>query len=155
MIPLFFKWRWKIAGAYWFGLTVHLLLSNPWTFFGREIAEHPPMDTSSPVSSFFLHGGAFAVLTGLLFFAAIPDGWNRFKKWAGIAFVHGCMTEGLQMFVPNRWPSWDDIFSNGFGVIATVWFASLLLKKGYVLFWLSLSSEKLFADNRNRRKAAA
>jgi VanZ family protein len=132
MFSLLYKTRWFITGGYWAWLSIELVLINPWAFFGRKVAEMPPMDTSSMTASFILHTGAYGVLGGLLFLSAVNKGLPNVRYWMALAFFHGILAEGVQAFLPNRWPSASDIFSNSLGLIVAYLSCTHFLKSELV-----------------------
>jgi VanZ family protein len=109
--------RWTAVATYTLLLTFELLTSNPWTvLFPTSVSEHPPVDVSSDLMSFFLHSGTFLGLGLLLQWALAGKSRTQVLLALSWAIAHGGVCEYLQKFVPERWPSWDDALCNAFGI---------------------------------------
>lgn len=109
------RYRRLIAHCYWFLLTCELLLPNPWVIFGRGVAAHPPVDTSSDASSGFLHLGAFCVLALLLLWSRYPFRAHM-KSVIGLAALFAGVSELTQHFIPLRSCSLSDLLFNLLGI---------------------------------------
>lgn len=97
-------------------LTYELLLKNPWVIFGEKIASNPPLDTASVPASALLHTSAFSVL-GFLASFALQDRSEKERVRYSLWFIlYSGLTELLQSFVPNRWPSGEDVLFNVIGL---------------------------------------
>lgn len=98
-------------------MTYELLLKNPWVIFGEKVASAPPLDTASVKASAILHGSAFAIL-GYLAAFAFNEKTEAVRVRYGLWLVAYCgVTEILQFYVPNRWPSGEDILFNVVGIV--------------------------------------
>jgi VanZ family protein len=97
-------------------LTYELLLKNPWVILGDKIASDPPLDTASLSASALLHTVAFGIL-GFLATFALQDKPEKDRVRYSLWFIlYSGVTELLQSFVPNRWPSGEDILFNVIGL---------------------------------------
>jgi hypothetical protein len=101
-------------------LTYELLLRNPWVILGNKIASNPPLDTHTVIASGILHSGAFSVLGFLGSWAYRDRPEHQRVRYALWLIAYCWVTEVLQTFVPNRWPSGEDILFNVFGLFAGV-----------------------------------
>lgn len=111
-------WFW----SYFALLTRELLISNPWVILGDRIAANPPLDTSSDPASAFLHGSTFAVLSLLACFAFQQKSEKTQIRYSLWLVAYCGLTECLQVFVPNRFPSGEDVLFNVMGLIMGVVF---------------------------------
>lgn len=101
-------------------LTYELLLKNPWVILGDKIATHPPLDTHTVVASGILHIGAFGILGFLWSWAYADRNESERIRYALWLIAYCGVSEVLQSFVPNRWPSGEDILFNVFGLFTGV-----------------------------------
>lgn len=108
-----FVWFW----GYLSFLTYELLLKNPWVILGDKIAADPPMDTSSVLASAVLHLTAFSVLGFLASFAFCERSESSRVRYSLWLVAYCGVTEILQFYVPNRWPSGEDVLFNVIGLI--------------------------------------
>ncbi len=115
-----FKYRWVWMWSYLGLLTYELCLKNPWVVFGGAVASNPPWDTSSAPASAFLHISSFSLLGFLAMFAS-QDKPERTQIRYSLWFLsYSGLTELIQSFVPNRWPSGEDVIFNVLGLIVGV-----------------------------------
>ena len=123
------KFRLYAFRLYWSGLTIELLLSNPWVFLGERIAASPPVDTSASIPSFSLHFAAYATLY-FLYKLSTPSQtqFGIHRKYGYYLVGHAVIVELMQYWVPNRWPSAVDIVANLSGLGVTY----------CILLWLKL-----------------
>ena len=101
-------------------LTYELCLKNPWFILGRSVALNPPLDTSSAPVSAFLHISSFSVLGFLAMFAFQEQPERTRIRYSLWFLCYSGLTELIQSFIPNRWPSGEDVIFNVLGLIVGV-----------------------------------
>ncbi len=113
---------WLVCLVIW---TVLLLTSGPAHFATENIKPH----TNLPISK-FLHVGMYA------FLAAFASTLNFRPRWMLLVVLslHGVLTEVLQLFVPDRTGSWEDVVIDHVGialgvVVAWAWWRSAFFTK--------------------------
>jgi VanZ family protein len=111
-------------------LTYELLLKNPWVILGEKIASDPPLDTASVPASALLHTSAFGVLGVLASFAFQHKSEKERVRYSLWFILYSVLTELLQSFVPNRWPSGEDVLFNVIGLgVGVVFFYRIARKE--------------------------
>ncbi len=81
------------------------------------MAANAPIDTHSAPASAVLHLSAFSVLGGLAGFAFNEEPEKNRVRYSLWLVAYAGVSEVLQSFVPNRWPSGEDILFNVMGLI--------------------------------------
>lgn len=111
-------------------MTFELLLKNPWVVLGDAVATHPPMETQSVPASAFLHISAFSILGALGALAFTEESERNRVRYLLWLIAYAGVSEVLQLCVPGRWASGEDILFNIVGLclgafIYSITFSSL------------------------------